>query len=86
MTSTPPAPARTHQPPAHKNTYTLTAEGICLPVFYTKLQNRLLCPLLDADRPPANRDSPRAYNTRSSRRRVYEFAAQLGASGSRRKV
>ena len=35
------------------NTYTLTPEGIRVAVFYTKLQNRLLRPLVDADKPPA---------------------------------
>jgi len=35
------------------NTYVLTDEGIRVAVFYTKLQNRLLRPLLDADQPPA---------------------------------
>jgi hypothetical protein len=35
------------------NTYVLTDEGIRVAVFYTKLQNRLLRPLLDADKPPA---------------------------------
>jgi hypothetical protein len=35
------------------NTYILTPEGIRVAVFYTKLQNRLLRPLLDADKPPA---------------------------------
>jgi hypothetical protein len=37
----------------HSNTYQLTPEGIRVAVFYTKLQNRLLRPLLDADQPPA---------------------------------
>jgi hypothetical protein len=37
----------------HKNTYVLTPEGIRAAVFYTKLQNRLLRPLLDANQPPA---------------------------------
>ena len=39
----------------HSNTYVLTPEGIRVAVFYTKLQNRLLRPLLDADKPPAQR-------------------------------
>ena len=36
-----------------RNTYTPTPDGIRVAVFYTKLQNRLLQPLLDADKPPA---------------------------------
>ena len=35
------------------NRYVLTPEGIRVAVFYTKLHNRLLGPLLAADRPPA---------------------------------
>ena len=35
------------------NYYTLTSEGIRVAVFYTKLYDRLLRPLLEADRPPA---------------------------------
>ena len=35
------------------NTYTLTPDGIRVAVFYTKLHDRLLRPLLDADQPPA---------------------------------
>jgi hypothetical protein len=34
-------------------TYTLTPDGIRVAIFYTKLQHRLLGPLLAADRPPA---------------------------------
>jgi predicted MarR family transcription regulator len=35
------------------NRYVLTPQGIRVAVFYTKLHNRLLGPLLAADRPPA---------------------------------
>ena len=41
----------------------LTGEGIRVAVFYTKLQNRLLRPLLEADKPPANLDIRRALVT-----------------------
>jgi hypothetical protein len=37
----------------HSNTYVLTADGQRFAVFYTKIHNRLLRPLLAADRPPA---------------------------------
>lgn len=45
------------------NTYHLTDEGIRVAVFYTKLQNRLLRPLLDADKPPAKIEVSRALAT-----------------------
>jgi hypothetical protein len=47
----------------HSNTYQLTQEGIRVAVFYTKLQNRLLRPLLDADKPPARIEIRRALKT-----------------------
>lgn len=37
----------------HTNTYTLTPEGQRVAAFYTKLDRRLLHPLLEADKPPA---------------------------------
>ncbi|MGH9284587.1 MAG: hypothetical protein ACRD0M_02780 [Acidimicrobiales bacterium] len=50
-----------HQPRSH--TYTLTPEGIRVAVFYTKLDTRLLRPLLDADKPPAPLELRRALAT-----------------------
>jgi hypothetical protein len=47
----------------HKNTYLLTADGIRVAVFYTKLRNRLLRPLLDADKPPAKTEIRQALRT-----------------------
>ena len=44
----------------HSNTYHLTSEGIRVAVFYTKLQDRLLRPLLDADKLPAKIEIRRA--------------------------
>lgn len=35
------------------NTYVLTPDGVAFAVFYTKLGNRLLEPLIAADHPPA---------------------------------
>ena len=46
-----------------KNTYHLTSDGIRVAVFYTKLQNRLLRPLLDANKPPAPIEIRRALAT-----------------------
>jgi len=37
----------------HSNTYVLTPEGIRVAIFYTKVHDRLLRPLLAADQPPA---------------------------------
>jgi len=45
------------------NYYTLTPEGIRVAVFYTKLQARLLRPLLEADKPPAPVELRRALAT-----------------------
>lgn len=47
----------------HSNTYQLTPDGIRVAVFDTKLQNRLLRPLLDADKPPARIEIRRALHT-----------------------
>jgi hypothetical protein len=47
----------------HTNTYVLTPEGIRVAVFYSKLQNRLLRPLLDAHKPPAPAPIRRALTT-----------------------
>jgi hypothetical protein len=59
------------------NTYVLTAEGIRVAVFYTKLQNRLLRPLLDADKPPAKAEVRRALTTLESAVKEYVGAARL---------
>ncbi|MCW3820835.1 hypothetical protein ONA91_41085 [Micromonospora sp. DR5-3] len=37
----------------HSNTYTLTPDGLRFAIFYTKVHNRILTPLLAADQPPA---------------------------------
>jgi hypothetical protein len=37
----------------HSNTYTLTPDGVRFAIFYTKVHNRVLVPLLAADHPPA---------------------------------
>jgi len=47
----------------HSNTYQLTSEGIRVAVFYTKLQNRLLRPLLDANQSPAPIEIRQALTT-----------------------
>lgn len=40
----------------HTNTYVLTPDGVRVALFYTKLHDRLLGPLLAADLPPASPD------------------------------
>ena len=47
----------------HSNTYHLTPDGVRWAIFYTKLHNRLLGPLLAADQPPASIDLRRALGT-----------------------
>jgi hypothetical protein len=61
----------------HSNTYVLTPEGIRVAVFYTKLQNKLLRPLLDADKPPAKIEIRRALHTLQSAVNDYVTAARL---------
>jgi hypothetical protein len=59
------------------NTYVLTPEGIRVAVFYTKLQDRLLRPLLEADKPPAPIDVRRALATLECSVNHYIHAARL---------
>jgi hypothetical protein len=61
----------------HSNTYTLTPEGIRVAVFYIKLQNKLLRPLLDADKPPARNEIRRALATLTTAVTTYTTAARL---------
>ena len=61
----------------HSNTYVLTDEGIRVAVFYTKLQNRLLRPLLDADTPPAKIDIRRALQTLDNATTDYTTTARI---------
>ena len=63
----------------HSNTYVLTPEGIRVAVFYTKLQNRLLRPLLDADKPPAPIPVRRALATLEHAVDDYAHGARLAA-------
>jgi hypothetical protein len=59
------------------NTYVLTADGIRVAIFYSKLQNRLLRPLLEADKPPAPIDVRRALATREHAVNNYIHTARL---------
>lgn len=61
----------------HSNTYLLTPEGIRVAAFYTKLQNRLLRPLLEADKPPAPIKVRRALTTLDRAVNDYVLDARL---------
>ena len=61
----------------HKNTYTLTPDGIRVAVFYTKLRDRLLTPLLEADKPPAKAEIRQALKTLENAVGDYIQAARL---------
>ena len=60
-----------------KNTYVLTPDGIRVAVFYTKLRNRLLRPLLDADKPPAKTEIRQALRTLENAVADYIHSARL---------
>jgi len=62
------------------NTYVLTPEGLRVAVFYTKLESRLLKPLLEADRPPAPLELRRALTKIENVLGDYVANARLGAA------
>ena len=63
------------------NTYRLTPDGIRVAVFYTKLHDRLLGPLLDAaDQPPAPIELRRALATIDRTIDDYITNARLGTA------
>jgi len=62
------------------NTYRVTSTGIRVAVFFTKLQDRLLLPLLDADKPPAPVELQRALATIDRALGDYVTTARLGAA------
>jgi predicted MarR family transcription regulator len=64
----------------HTNTYTLTPEGLRVAFFYTKLDRRLLRPLLEADKPPAPIEVRRAINTLERALGDYVTATRLGSA------
>jgi hypothetical protein len=63
----------------HSNTYVLTPDGQRLAIFYTKVHNRLLRPLLAADRPPAPLPVRQALRTLDLAVRDYIDQARLAA-------
>ncbi len=66
----------------HSNTYVLTGEGIRVAVFYTKLQNRLLRPLLAADKPPARPEIRRGLDTLEHAVNQYTLNARLAVAAA----
>ena len=62
------------------NTYRLTPEGQRVAVFYTKLDRRLLHPLLEADKPPAPIEVRRALATLDRAITDYITNARLGTA------
>jgi hypothetical protein len=62
----------------HTNQYVLTPDGIKVAVFYTKLHNRLLRPLLAADQPPAPAELRAALRVIDQHISTYITRARLG--------
>ncbi len=60
------------------NTYQLTADGQRVAIFYTKVHDRLLRPLIAADAPPAPADLRRALTTIDRHLHGYAEHARLG--------
>lgn len=61
----------------HTNTYMPTVDGIRVAVFYTKVRERILGPLLAADRPPAPRELRQALRTIDQHVRDYIANSRL---------
>lgn len=62
----------------HSHTYVLTPEGQRAAIFYTKVHDRLLGPLLDPNFPPAPQGLRRALDTIDRAVREYVSDARLG--------
>ncbi len=62
----------------HTNTYVLTPDGIKFAVFYTKLHNRLLRPLMAADQPQAPPELRQALHVLNQHVDDYISRARLG--------
>jgi predicted MarR family transcription regulator len=58
----------------HSNTYVLTGDGQRIAVFYTKVHNRLLRPLIAANAPPA--PLPLRHALRTIERHVADYIAE----------
>ena len=62
----------------HSNSYNLTADGLRVALFYVKVHNRLLRPLLAADKTPAPMELKDALKTIDSHVNNYIDQARLG--------
>lgn len=62
----------------HTNTYVLTPDGQRVAIFYTKVHDRLLRPLIAADKPPAPLELRRALRTIDHHVADYADTARLG--------
>ncbi|HEY5855982.1 MAG TPA: hypothetical protein VIW24_18570 [Aldersonia sp.] len=62
----------------HTNTYDLTTDGLRVAIFYTKVHDRLLRPLIAADKPPAPLELRRALATIDRHIDAYTDQARLG--------
>lgn len=62
------------------NTYSFTPDGIRVAVFYCKVHDRILKPLLAADLPPAPPELTRALRTIDKNIHDYVTSARLGAA------
>jgi predicted MarR family transcription regulator len=58
----------------HRNTYLLTPDGQCVVIFYTKVHDRLLRPLIAANAPPA--PLPLRQALRTIDRHVNDYLAE----------
>jgi hypothetical protein len=63
----------------HSNTYVLTDDGQRFAVFYTKIHNRVLRPLMAADQPPAPRPVRQALRTLERAVQDYLAEARIAA-------
>jgi hypothetical protein len=61
----------------HSNTYQLTPDGLRIAVFYTKVHNRVLAPLIAADQPPAPPPLRQALHTIDKHIEDYLVLARL---------
>ena len=62
------------------HTYTLTDQGIRVALFYTKVRDRLLRPLLEADKPPAPTELRSALTTINRVTNDYITNARIGTA------
>jgi len=64
----------------HSNTYTLTSDGLRFAIFYTKVHNRVLGPLMASDQPPAPPPLRQALRTIDQHITEYTTRARLPAA------